>query len=517
MADRPKKASSIVDELQDNSPFHPYRLPEMTKDHEITGSLIRNLIGVKEIPSLAVARVFKKTVTKVADEVDASGLSDQKHAIARAIVDHLAVPATAAGKAGATVPLLVPLTPALAQITAFTRTAGKPWNPGMYLKGMILRGCDSEDSAQDLWTDLGRAFAIGPWSETRNDIWATLIEEHLTSEYREVGIQQWTGDVDDIRTLSAHPGPNTLATTPCPARSFVSDLRVLIKLQSVVTRRQWISILDSFFRLVLSSDLLWIGRINRGLKSELVRRLNGNDAGPVPNNIAKALLTSFEPINVGDHVPTTLKREARGYIQSRMFVRLLLSTLRDRNPDGYKDIDNKGGLSNQDGLRSLFELTSQLTDPTLVDTLNREVSAICADEPGLMHCGKSGTATANFRWCIRHALGQRHTTDESDSHFDQGYWCKKSGTHTGAPWVFEPGPVALITFAHLACSGRDGLGTVSDFRHRVGQYGVNIPESDLNSGKIGRDIRSLGLVIDSPDAEGGMLLRSPFTRVSFTQ
>ncbi|MDB4558028.1 hypothetical protein N9053_02690 [bacterium] len=42
------------------------------------------------------------------------------------------------------------------------------------------------------------------------------------------------------------------------------------------------------------------------------------------------------------------------------------------------------------------------------------------------------------------------------------------------------------------------------------QFGIKIDIKEINSGRVGKDLRNLGLVVDSPDAEGGMLINDPF-------
>jgi hypothetical protein len=51
--------------------------------------------------------------------------------------------------------------------------------------------------------------------------------------------------------------------------------------------------------------------------------------------------------------------------------------------------------------------------------------------------------------------------------------------------------------------------------HRLGQhlaaYGIAIDRHEIAASDLGHQLRMLGLVLDSPDAESGMLLLPPFT------
>ena len=43
------------------------------------------------------------------------------------------------------------------------------------------------------------------------------------------------------------------------------------------------------------------------------------------------------------------------------------------------------------------------------------------------------------------------------------------------------------------------------------QYGFEISVSEIMQSDTGKLLRNLGLVLDSPDAEGGMILNPPFS------
>ena len=52
--------------------------------------------------------------------------------------------------------------------------------------------------------------------------------------------------------------------------------------------------------------------------------------------------------------------------------------------------------------------------------------------------------------------------------------------------------------------------TVVDFCEHLCNYGIYIHANDVPVSELGENLRNLGLVVDSPDAEGGMVVISPF-------
>jgi hypothetical protein len=48
------------------------------------------------------------------------------------------------------------------------------------------------------------------------------------------------------------------------------------------------------------------------------------------------------------------------------------------------------------------------------------------------------------------------------------------------------------------------------FSEHLTSYGLDLGMDEISNGDLGKKLRMLGLVLDSPDAESGMLLVPPF-------
>lgn len=117
---------------------------------------------------------------------------------------------------------------------------------------------------------------------------------------------------------------------------------------------------------------------------------------------------------------------------------------------------------------------------------------------------------SNIEEFCRHCLGQRQPADDSLRGYDQGFHLKKRGGYKSAPWVVSLGPVALLTLVHCCLAEAAGPRSVQRLCEHLAFYGVKVYSDNFASGEIGRSLRMLGLVLDSPDAENGMLLVPPF-------
>ena len=52
--------------------------------------------------------------------------------------------------------------------------------------------------------------------------------------------------------------------------------------------------------------------------------------------------------------------------------------------------------------------------------------------------------------------------------------------------------------------------TLTDLQEKMAGFGIKVSVKDLSGGEVGKTMRALGLVVDSPDAEGGMVIKFPY-------
>ena len=134
-------------------------------------------------------------------------------------------------------------------------------------------------------------------------------------------------------------------------------------------------------------------------------------------------------------------------------------------------------------------------------------------EATTLSCSKTGIGL-NIHEFARHALGQRMTLNSVLKGYDQGYVLIKRGEYNAAPWVVSLGPVLVITLVHCCLYKSGGPRSVHRLCEHLAAYGVAVDPKDITSSELGQNLRMLGLVLDSPDAESGMLMLPPFPGAS---
>ena len=143
-----------------------------------------------------------------------------------------------------------------------------------------------------------------------------------------------------------------------------------------------------------------------------------------------------------------------------------------------------------------------------MDAFRNGYQQVIESDPRLV-AGKKGIAS-NVQEFLRHVLGQRQTAERGLGSYDQGYFMAKSGSHKSARWAIGLGPVSVLALVHTCTFKSRGPRTVDDFCRHLAQYGIEVEAQDIPGSPLGQTLRNLGLVLDSPDAEGGMVLVNPF-------
>jgi hypothetical protein len=117
---------------------------------------------------------------------------------------------------------------------------------------------------------------------------------------------------------------------------------------------------------------------------------------------------------------------------------------------------------------------------------------------------------SNITEFARYTLGQRQTLKETLRGYDQGYFLRRRGESRTAPWALLLGPVAILAVVHCCLREAAGPRSVRRLCDHLSNYGIEVDIDDVAKGELGPVLRMLGLVLDSPDAESGILLIPPF-------
>lgn len=395
---------------------------------------------------------------------------------------------------------LCPLIPDAAIYSLSARLSANSWNPGELVARLIGFGEPDRARVDEQWRELFHQLSVGP----EDDVWARFLDKEFL-----------TWRPEDLR--NAWRAPNSPGTWPAiqewhngpaliPATQFVRDLRHTLFLKDRLTRRQWISLVESILRLGAASHVLWWCRAGAVFNDAVARVLKG-EAPPTEGQLRQEMGVGKPFWRYGQAAGRTIKDCARDFVMARLAINLLLWHC-DALPSGRRSAMAGKSLASIPKMAAFLEGIASVREHLGLGEYYQQLHKAIDDNPRVV-AGKEGIGS-NIGEFLRHVLGQRQTSESGMDSYDQGYYLRKKGNYKTAPWIVSLGPVSVLALVHCCTHMARGPRTVEDFCRHLATYGIEIQAQDVPASDLGQTLRNLGLVLDSPDAEGGMVLVSPF-------
>lgn len=387
---------------------------------------------------------------------------------------------------------VTPLVPQVALFSGSPRLNGNPWTPGTLVRRMVWLGSPDEASAQATWRALFDALTVGD----DDDVFARFLQSEVEAWLPE---PSWTFIPAPSEGLPIGPD---VGVRPFPARQFVEDLKSVVAAKDLLTRRQWTSLLEAVVRLGTVAHVMWLCELHSRTWACLSEALHGG--GPATAEDASRRLfpeqLSFLPLS-SKPLPGIRDNISR-YLTARLGINAVLWALQDA---GIEPVELLGSAL---GLASACEQVRVTCKGTLAAEILETVEDLIDRETRTLLCRRG--VGKNIDEFVTYSLQQRLTANPRLRGYDQGYILRKRGVHSSSPWIVSLGPVATIALVHCSLSGVGGPRSVHRLAQHLGQYGITMDHRDIPQNELGHQLRMLGLVLDSPDAESGMLLVPPF-------
>ena len=392
---------------------------------------------------------------------------------------------------------LCPLIPDAAIYSLSARLSSNSWNPGELVARLVGFGEPDHLRVQERWRDLFHQLSVGQ----NDDVWAKFLQKEFVSWRSDELRNEW----HQPETAGSWPAIDRWhqGAAAIPAKQFVQDLDHTLVLKQCLTRRQWISLVESILRLGAASHVLWLCRAGGVFNSAVTSVLNG-DPPPTEAGLRRKLDIGAPFWRYGQVAGRTIKDFAREFVMSRLTINLLLwhcEALHDGTPPAHS-------ISSIPSMAAFLGYLASVRQLLRLDEYRQHLHKAIDENPRVV-AGKEGIGS-NISEFVRHVLGQRQTSEAGMDSYDQGYYLRKRGNYKTAPWVVSLGPVSVLSLVHCCTHRAKGPRTVEDFCRHLAAYGIEIRAQDVPRSDLGQTLRNLGLVLDSPDAEGGMVLVSPF-------
>ena len=414
-------------------------------------------------------------------------------------------------------PQLVPLVPSLGNFAGVLGRRRSRWNPGQLAMYALAAGA-GPDNFRPTVEALAHSLDV---VEEIDDQFANFLEGTLSpflDEKKKPIDDNWpTPELDWSRVPYRKVRSNLLS----PAEVFVQDLEQLLCLKPSLTRRQWCALFEGLLRLGLTSHVLWACRLNAVAWRFALDVLEGADA-PGEQDVEATLwgghLGHGAFLDGGQNADPYFRRQVESYSVARLGLNLLLHVLEDADVSWNCFSEGISALPAAQQLTSLFSHLSDSIKSGALDHLLPGPSSWMKSQLGRILdaesskvSGKSAGSPKNLYEFLAHTLRRRPSKDLALKEHDQGYLLAKLSGHSNAPWVVRPGPVLLLAMCYSTYSSMQGAPvTIQHLATRFSFYGVRLSTADLQDGAVARDLESLGVLVDSPDAGGGRLVLNPF-------
>jgi hypothetical protein len=390
---------------------------------------------------------------------------------------------------------LIPLVPDLALYTSSARLRKGSWPAGDLVQRVLGFSGHEIGEVEKTWKRIFGALTV----DQGDDVLARFLAEELVSWRPPKNKQVWEyAGLGDVMALSHEDGQ----AIQSPAKSFHEDLDAVLRLKPYLTRRQWISMLESILRIGTTSHVLWICHVHEVIWAQLQQCLSGKD--PSTEKLHEDLsIPSNGFWAYGDKALPKAKDMIRKYYIARIGINHVLHVA-----DHVGIEIPLSSLSTVEGVSSFLHKIHEAHGKLSQHDILSKQRELLDMEPRQLACAKG--IPSNMMEFIRYSLGQRQTAEVELKGYDQGYYLRKKGSYSSAPWIISFGPVATMTLTYCCAIKSKFPRNVADFCKHLAGYGICIHPNDVPASDLGSTMTNLGLILDSPDAEGGMMISSPF-------
>jgi hypothetical protein len=110
-------------------------------------------------------------------------------------------------------------------------------------------------------------------------------------------------------------------------------------------------------------------------------------------------------------------------------------------------------------------------------------------------------------------LGRKKTSSGDYSRYipDVNFLFCQNKNKQGNPFMFELSPGIISVLTGLIFKRLNGQNFISglEFVNEIKHYNIELSIKDISEGPINKIMLSLGIIVDSPDTEGGVLIVRP--------
>ena len=299
------------------------------------------------------------------------------------------------------------------------------------------------------------------------------------------------------------PLPDRTEIVKSPHKVFAGDIRNILKLKKHFSRRQWLTLFEAYLRLSMSSFVAWTAHMHLQIHDILQSVIEEQTDIPTIEQFYKMLSfssnTEHSIFSYGEQFAKNKRELVVKYGPALYYISFMLFTLKEKFsyvPDW---------TSAQKFLDSLKDISTFFKNEEIRKDFVSDFAQILEKNSAILKQKRNGR--------IKHLdeffnnMRQRNVADSNFGRYDQSYMSKKRSGYK-SPYVVIPGSALLLTLAFCCTKRSRTVITLKSFREYLLNFGFAIKQSQIAA--FTTQLRNLGLTMDSPDAEEGVIILSPF-------
>lgn len=383
------------------------------------------------------------------------------------------------------------------------RAQDRSWKPGLLIKECLSYSVQREE-LENLFREIQEALRVGDG----DDLFAKFLDEKVTEALKtHLGLdiaEKYRDNSFSDEKICYMPQDARDKIANAPFKRFASDIKAVLQVKPYVSRRQFIAMIESVVRIGTTAHVLWLCNITRRLEDLVIGVCKSADGVLTEADVYEAMnMPQAGIFNYGSNFGVKLREFYKQHERSSKRLNYLMYLVKE-----------VGCLP-----ASVFDWK---TPESFINSINA-IAAYCHGDPQFMADFERGfseyymsaikrfslqsdSQSTHMKSFVQTTLIQNIQPKEPRyARYDQSYLVRHRTHDRRSAMIVNAGAVTLMTLVHC-CSHQGGAVLLSSLADALQCYGIGLPKGDTLD-EFKEQLRDLGLTIDSPDAEFGMVLQ----------
>lgn len=400
--------------------------------------------------------------------------------------------------------LINPLVPEIGNFGLAARHAESPWNPGAFIIEIIANYVENDSEFYDIINILRDALNINDMSES--DLWSLCIKNEFISISNKLSVDPNIEPDKSyfIDLYNKNKKKKKLYSRSLYSNIVIKDLVNIIHLNNKLTRQKWVGVLEGYLRLMLFNHIIFTLNLSKSYFELIKSKIENNDytvsSEDVLDLINNKYIINDLFLKIGSQRKLYIINNIDNHSYYNSFIYYIFNEIGE---SAFVDFNENSFIEITEKLIKHFKDISNLK--------SIQAKFYNEHEDQLLKFNENFSSFKNIKESLEYLCSRKISTN-SKFISDVNYIFEKSSSNNNSPFIFSlsAGVISTLTALIFLRKNYDhdfisGL----EFIKELKSYNIDLSIKDISEGKLKETLLSLGIVIDSPDTEGGILIMKP--------